>query len=120
MSMKRIIPILFLVAVWALGGSALAIDRTRQSDSLKARNERRGYTPDKDSMKRTDEKQDRDRKDYDDFVDRNNNGIDDRAEQSPDQNQQENPSPADSTGANRDNNNTPPPDSTSASKQKGR
>lgn len=99
-----------MVVVFALAVQpAAAIEKTKSAaDSSRTRTERPRYTPDKESMERRDN--DTDRRDYDDFVDRNNNGIDDRAEQD-----REN---TDESGTDNTNSEKKPGDSGDTSKKK--
>ena len=83
--MRYIYAIIMILVFSLFGSSAFAIERTRAADdSTRTRNTRPHYTPDKESMDRRSDSS-RDRKDYDDFIDRNNNGIDDRAERNSEQ-----------------------------------
>lgn len=87
--MRYIYAIIIVLALCLLGGSGFAVERTRTpDDSTRTRGTRPHYTPDKSAMDRRNDSP-RDRKDYDDFVDQNNNGIDDRAEQQVDQKESE-------------------------------
>ncbi len=115
--MRYIYAVIIILALGMLGNTASAIERTRTpNDSTRAADNRPHYTPDKSAMDKRNDKP-RDRKDYDDFVDRNNNGIDDRAEQQVDQQESEEkkqddskedrPRTDDSTQSNRDGKSSP-------------
>jgi len=81
--MKRIISVILVLAVFLSGSVTLAIEKKDQKrDSVKITKQEM-KTPDiKSPNKKADEKPKvkKDTKDYDNFVDKNKNGIDDRAE----------------------------------------
>jgi len=84
-NMKRLVIILCLLA-FGLGTQVSAIDRSKsKKEDLKSVEEKEGLKPkdetkSQEKAKSTDRKQTSPSKDYNDFIDRNNNGIDDRAE----------------------------------------
>jgi len=70
--------IIFVVLVWLGSGAALAIDKHKKDDKQGSGNQVELTDPDKPRPEAR--RQSKDRKpEYDDFIDRDNDGIDDRA-----------------------------------------
>lgn len=85
--MKNVIKIFLIICLLVLWvGTAFGIDKTKKSGSSPRPVERKSSSQNdvkKDSQIQQDNKSSqKDQKTHDDFIDKNNNGIDDRAEKS--------------------------------------